>query len=353
MNIIVYPYSVEHSYMDDYCDLFNYNVVRYMCYGSIQLTDHENNCNKFCTFSDLVEDELCSDLFDAYCIIDKVPDENELFKIVEFICSKGKDIICLEDTYICQISKMCERFNVNLLQNNYHKLESFEKNWNANSQIADIDVPVIAIMGIGRNVQKFDLQLYLRKKFIDKGYKISQIGTKKISGLFGFHPLPDFLFDSSYSDVDKIYALNRLIKDISVKETPDVILIGVPDSIIPLNSKHRFSFGLYAYEILNSIQPDYVIMSLMANDGYNDEFYSEIIKMAKYKYNIEIDSFFVSHFCPMSNSIWSEKLVYSYLPQIKPLDTDYKVYTTEDLMDNKLFEQVEKKLQIYGKYEQF
>lgn len=34
-------------------------------------------------------------------------------------------------------------------------------------------------MGIGQNVQKFDLQLYLRSRFIDKGYKVSQIGTKK------------------------------------------------------------------------------------------------------------------------------------------------------------------------------
>jgi len=81
-------------------------------------------------------------------------------------------------------------------------------------------------MGIGQNVQKFDLQLYLRSRFIDKGYKVSQIGTKKISGLFGLHPLPDFLFNTQYSDVDKVYAFNRVMKDVSMQEKPDVILLG-------------------------------------------------------------------------------------------------------------------------------
>ena len=45
-----------------------------------------------------------------------------------------------------------------------------EKNWNNTSEILNIDVPIVAVMGIGQNVQKFNLQLYLREKFIDKGY---------------------------------------------------------------------------------------------------------------------------------------------------------------------------------------
>lgn len=353
MNIIVYPYSIEHSYIYTYRELFDFNIVRYMCYGSIPSTSREENNDDYCSFVDLVEGKLCFDSFDAFVVIDKVPDEKELYNMVDFICFNGKDIICLEEEYLCQISKICEKYNVKLLRNNYKKIEFPEKNWSDNSEIMDIDVPIVAVLGIGQNVQKFDLQLYFRKRFIDKGYKVSQIGTKKISGLYGFHPLPDFIFNSSYSDVDKVYAINRIIKEISVYEKPDVILIGIPDSLLPLNNKHRFSFGLYAYEILNAVQPDFVVMSLMANDGYNDDFYSEILKMAKYKYNINIDAYFVSQFCPLSNSIWSEKLSYVYLPNLKLLETNYNVYTTEDLIENKLFEQVEGKLLLYGKYEQF
>ena len=75
-----------------------------------------------------------------------------------------------------------------------------------------------------------------------------------------------------------------MIKNISIEEKPDVILLGIPDSIIALNNKHRFSFGLYAYEMFNAVQPDFVITSLMANEDYNDDFYAEISEMAKYKW---------------------------------------------------------------------
>lgn len=353
MNVVVYPYSIEHSYMKEYKELFNYNIVRFMCYNSVLPVGFENENNEFCTFNDVVDGKIYFDDFDIFCIIDKVPDENELYNIVEFMCSNGKDIICIEEKYLSRIEEICGRHRVKLLPSNYNTIETPEKSWNDSSEILNIDVPVIAIMGIGQNVQKFNLQLYLRNRFIDKGYKVSQIGTKKISGLFGFHSLPDFMFDNEYSDVDKVYAFNRVLKGISVQEKPDVILLGIPDSLLALNNKHRFSFGLYAYEILNATQPDFVITSLMANGDYNDEFYSQISEMAKYKYNVNIDAYFISQFCPISNSVWSEKLVYGYLPQLKISESKYKIYTTEDLRGNKLFEQVERKLLLYGKCEQF
>lgn len=353
MNVIVYPYAIEHSFIKEFKNLFNHNIVRFMCCNGILPVNYENSKNEYCTFNDLVENKITLNDFDTFCIIDKVPDADELYNIVEFMCSNGKNIICVEEEYLSRISEMCERHHVKLLQNNFEEIEYPEKNWHDDSEILNIDVPIVAIMGIGRNVQKYNLQLYFRDRFINKGYKVSQIGTKKISELFDFHSLPDFLFNNDYSDVDKVYAFNRMIKKISIHEKPDVILLGIPDSIIALNSKHRFSFGLYAYEIFSAIQPDFVIASLMANDSYNDEFYSNISEMVKHKYNINIDAYFVSQFCPISNSLWAEKLTYAYLPQVKIEKSKYKVYSAEDLKQNTFFEQLENKLLLYGKCEQF
>ena len=55
----------------------------------------------------------------------------------------------------------------------------------------------------------------------------------------------------------------------------------------------------------------------------------------------------------LSNSIWSEKLSYVYLPRMELPKTEYKVYTTSDLNNDILFKQAEKKLLLYGKYEQY
>ncbi len=36
------------------------------------------------------------------------------------------------------------------------------------------------------------------------------------------------------------------------------IIIGVPGDILPLNgNKHHFEYGIYAYEILNAVCPDF------------------------------------------------------------------------------------------------
>lgn len=57
---------------------------------------------------------------------------------------------------------------------------------------------------------------------------------------------------------------------------------------------------------------------------------------------LNIDAYFVSQFCPLSNSIWSEKLSYVYLPRMELPKTEYKVYTTSDLNNDILFKQAEK-----------
>ena len=100
MNVVIYPYSIEHSYIKEYKKLFRYNLVD----GKISFDD-----------------------FDTFCIIDKVPDENELYKIVEFVCSNGKNIICVEEEYLDQIEKICKRYNVKLLQCNYETIETRAK----------------------------------------------------------------------------------------------------------------------------------------------------------------------------------------------------------------------------------
>lgn len=53
--------------------------------------------------------------------------------------------------------------------------------------------PIISVMGVGYNVSKFDVQLYLREMFLKKGYKVAQIGTKKISNIMGVYSIPDFM----------------------------------------------------------------------------------------------------------------------------------------------------------------
>ena len=47
----------------------------------------------------------------------------ELYKIVEFVCSNGKNIICVEEEYLDQIEKICKRV-IDKGQDNYPSIHS-------------------------------------------------------------------------------------------------------------------------------------------------------------------------------------------------------------------------------------
>ena len=47
-----------------------------------------------------------------------------------------------------------------------------------NNKLFEIPVPVILVMGQGERCNKFDIQLGLRKKILNEGYEVSQVGTK-------------------------------------------------------------------------------------------------------------------------------------------------------------------------------
>ena len=217
---------------------------------------------------------------------------------------------------------------------------------------AEIDVPVISIMGMLPMTQKFELQLYLRKKFMDKEYKISQIGSKPVAELFGFHAMPDYMFTNQYTDIQKVIRFNNFVKKIEEEEKPDLIIIGIPDVIIPFSSKHSYSYGIYAFEILNAVQPDFSFVNLSSGE-YNDQFYDEIVNLCHYKFNLDVDAFYIAKYGLMSNSIWSKDLAFAQVNEIEKAQEAENVFTFSDLCTDKILNLVEKKLQRYGRFEQY
>ena len=212
--------------------------------------------------------------------------------------------------------------------------------------------PIIAVSGISPMTQKFDVQLYFRDRFSKDGYKVSQIGTKEISYLFGFHAWESALYDNSYSEIEKIGRINQYIKDIESYEKPDVFIIGIPDALIPYTHKHTFRYGIPAYEIFSAMTPDFMVMTLL-NGEYTDEFYDEMQNMCKYRYNSDIDCFYNSHFVPISLSINAEKLVYSHGEKMTPKSDNTSVFNPDSLYTDELYRFALSRLEKYGEFKSY
>lgn len=286
----------------------------------------------------------------------KIPEEDR-FNEIDIIISNVNTAIDLtydKGTH-SQLKDICKKYKVQYITG----FELLADNRKMNLEMVGVPTernkivtPIIAVCGISPMTQKFDVQLYFRDRFIKDGYKVSQIGTKEISYLFGFQAWDDTLYDNSYSETEKIGRINQYIKDIEAVERPDVFVIGIPDALIPYTHKHTFRYGIPAYEIFSAVTPDFVLMTLF-NGEYTDEFYGEMQNMCKYRYNSDIDCFYNSHFVPISLSINAEKLVYSYGEKMTPKSDNTSVFNPDSLYTDELYRFVLSRLEKYGEFKSY
>lgn len=124
--------------------------------------------------------------------------------------------------------------------------------------------PIILVAGLSEDCGKFELQLIIRNYLINSGYRVSQIGTKHYSEMFGFHSFPSFMFDTSTDIGERINGLNTYVRKIERNESPQVIVIGIPGGLMPLNTKLHQEYGKTTFEVGYALQPDYCILVTQA-----------------------------------------------------------------------------------------
>lgn len=160
--------------------------------------------------------------------------------------------------------------------------------------IYNIDTPVVFVLGMGDRTNKFDIQLSLRENIQKMGYKISQIGSKRYCELLGFHSFPSFMYSTKLTETNKIIMFNYFIKNIEKIENPDLIIIGIPGGILPMNEKITDNFGIFPYEVSQAVVPDLTVFSCYQSD-YTEEFFRELKNLVKYRFNNNIECFNISN----------------------------------------------------------
>lgn len=135
------------------------------------------------------------------------------------------------------------------IQNNFGKLYITNK-------------PIVSVVGTSSSQGKFTLQLYLRKKLIELGYVVGQIGTEPTSELFGI----DFAFPIGYNSSVNIFpqeylqVVNKMIWDLSYKN--EIILTGSQSSLAAYSTQNIKQFPFNHQIFLESIQPDVVVLCI-------------------------------------------------------------------------------------------
>lgn len=181
-------------------------------------------------------------------------------------------------------------FDVNIVNTPMNYYDDF-LNKEYRYKLYKINTPIIGVFGIGDYCNKFDIQLELRKKFIKDGYRVSQLGTKQYSTLFGFPSLPEFIFSSDMSMEEKILSFNHYIHYIEHKENPDIIILGIPGGIMPLSDEYTNYFGELSLIISKAVPIDVSILSMYYTKELEIKILNDIKLYFKYALQCSVDYF--------------------------------------------------------------
>ena len=151
-----------------------------------------------------------------------------------------------------------------------------------------IDVPVLVVLGLEENTDKFEVQLGLREEFISRGYKVSSISSRRDSDILGAHSIPEFMFKNEICEADKIVQYNHYVKEVELDENPEIIIIGIPGGVIQFDSFNHNNYGIIAFEISNAVPCDCAVMCSPYYQFFNGD-YSEVYNDMLNKYGFSVE----------------------------------------------------------------
>lgn len=179
----------------------------------------------------------------------------------------------------------------------------------------DIDTPVIVVAGLGQDTDKLAVQFILMQKFRRKGYTAIVISSRQEGDWKGIYGMPGFVFDHSASETEKIIKLNHYVKQIEIREKPDVLLVGVPGAVLPLDGINHNEFGILAYEISFAVPCDAAVICMPYQSQFNGDF-SQLAEDMQKRFGFQVEGIHMAAVVQDAQEFYAErKLSYVSIEQ--------------------------------------
>ncbi|MCM1083955.1 MAG: TIGR04066 family peptide maturation system protein [Clostridium sp.] len=203
--------------------------------------------------------------------------------------SCGKEVLMTKELY-----KELNENDFDIPQDQIHFLENcVHMEVEEDDYLFDINVPVVLVCSFGENCNKMEVQLEMMRNFINKGYHAVVIASNEIGNIFSTHTIPSFLLEEQRIK-ENVVSLNHYIHQIEQDEKPDIIIIGAPGSIMPMNKFILNDFGILAYQISYAAPPDICVVGTNFSMYMTDGYFDELERFCQYRLNAPKSYFYVS-----------------------------------------------------------
>ena len=145
------------------------------------------------------------------------------------------------------------------------------------SSFPQVDIPVLAVVGTSSQQGKFTLQLALRRRFIELGYRVGQVGTEHHAELFGM----DCAFPMGYASSIKmpidwyVPFLDAKMREITHLKKPHLLLVGTQSGTVPYDVRDPKNQTLPTIAVLMGAKPDACV--LVVNSVDEDDYIRDTI----------------------------------------------------------------------------
>lgn len=138
---------------------------------------------------------------------------------------------------------------------------------NPQGKLYRIGKPVLGVFGTSSKQGKFTLQLTLREKLKNRGFKVGQIGTEPSALLYGCDEVYPMGYNASVSlhDLDAVRYLNNKVHSLCEKDY-DIILVGSQSGTVPYDVGNIGQYNLSQYCFLQGTMPDAAILCINSYD---------------------------------------------------------------------------------------
>jgi len=164
------------------------------------------------------------------------------------------------------------------------------------SKLHDIDIPIIAVGGVGKNCGKFKNQLILRS-VLNPEYNIKVITSNSLGALFGCYTMPSIMFENREFQ-EKIFEFNRFVESIASADDNDALVIGIPEGILQFEREEFHHFSEYPLIISASAAIDFVILCTYFMDDIEIDVFEDSLKdlsaHCEDKFNMQVGAIAIS-----------------------------------------------------------
>jgi len=270
---ILFPVSKEiHSLLGN-TDLLNFEItevfdhpfsqnigrkVSEFIYGPSLSTNHIKSISKINW-----DDDFDTVILGHMNKLDKMLNRNYINYFLDKAKKNKKNVYCFDN--------ITQRDDVNSNLTEYSVLSPYPDtsivSINTFGSLHKIPVPVLGVVGTSSQQGKFNMQIGLRREFLNMGYNVGQMGTEPTSYLLGM----EIAFPNGYDAYlnltinEQIFYMNKLLSYLREKE---IILIGTQSQTIPYSFGNLGFYPVDQTAVLLASEPDAIILCVNPQDEF-------------------------------------------------------------------------------------